>query len=84
METTQENSTKFEKAITEPSIVFSKPHDVIYCDFLTHEQKLTSLKNWESTLNHLSESTSEGMQGPPKNDDVLAEIHSALEELEGS
>lgn len=82
MEALNEYGTDFSKAITDPSIVFTKPSDVIYCTFLSKEDKLIALKNWKSTIIHMSETTAEGMQGEDDFPLVLKEISSALEQLE--
>ncbi len=82
MEVFNEHGTDFSKAITDPSIVFTKPSDIVYCTFLSTEDKLIALKNWKSTLIHMSESTAEGMQGDEDLTMVLGEISNAIKDLE--
>ncbi|MAF76978.1 MAG: hypothetical protein CME63_15400 [Halobacteriovoraceae bacterium] len=70
------------KAITEPSVVFSKPRDVVICSYLSTDQKKVALENWKATLKHMSKSTSEGMQSSINEDIVLGKVVDALREVE--
>ena len=70
------------KAITEPSVVFSKPRDVVICSYLSTDQKKVALENWKATLKHMSKSTSEGMQSSINEDIVLSKVVDALREVE--
>lgn len=69
------------KAITEPSVVFTKPNDVVFCSYLTLDQKRIALENWKSTLMLLSKTTSEGMESSIIQDNVLGKVNDALREI---
>ncbi len=72
---------KVRKALIEPSIQFSKPEDIVFCEYLTTEQKIVALLNWKSTLYHLSSSTYEGMPSSIHEEIILDKVLVALDEL---
>jgi len=81
MSNTEMQNPRILKALTEPSLVFSKPEDIVFCDYLNTEQKIISLENWKSTLTHLSDSTYEGMSSSVHEEMILGKVLEALNEL---
>lgn len=72
-----------DKAIADPSRVFSDPMAVLAATNLSREEKVKVLQNWELDAKRLLESADENMtdeRGREKNQ--LPEIHKALRALE--
>ena len=44
----------FEKALEDPTAVFSEPIEVVTCSHLTPEMRLAVLRQWEQTARRLS------------------------------
>ena len=68
-----------EKALLNPSAVFSVPEDVLSAEGLTREQKIEILKRWEYDARELEVATEENMPG--SNSSCLDDILKALDEL---
>lgn len=68
-----------EKALLDPSSVFSVPQDVLSAEGLTREQKIEILKRWEYDARELEVATEENMPG--SNSSCLQDIINALDEL---
>ncbi|HML95729.1 MAG TPA: hypothetical protein PKC29_09900 [Thermodesulfobacteriota bacterium] len=68
-----------EKALLNPSAVFSGPEDVLSAEGLTREQKVEILKRWEYDARELDVATEENMPG--SNSSCLDGILKALDEL---
>lgn len=69
----------FKKAINNPSAVFSHPDMVLEASWLTHEQKIEVLRQWEYDARELEVATEENMAGGPPS--VLADVLNALRSL---
>ncbi|MCC6713411.1 MAG: hypothetical protein IT344_08620 [Candidatus Dadabacteria bacterium] len=68
-----------ERALLNPSAVFSAPEDVLSAGGLTREQKIDILKRWEYDARELEVATEENMPGSKPS--RLRTILKALDEL---
>ena len=65
-----------EKALKDPTAVFSEPIDVITHSKLTPEMRLAVLRQWEQTARRLSVAEGEGMGGGEEN--MLGRVEQAI------
>jgi hypothetical protein len=73
------------KAFTAPQSVFSYPQAVVRCRELSHDEKLTVLRNWKQELVQLQKAGEENMldeRGPSDVGSRLAEVTDAMIALE--
>jgi hypothetical protein len=73
------------KAFTVPQSVFKYPQAVVRCSELSHDEKLTVLRNWKQELVQLQKAGEENMLAEPGLNDVgprLAEVTNAMIALE--
>ncbi len=68
-----------EKALLDPSSVFSVPEDVLSAEGLSREQRIEILKRWEYDARELDVATEENMQGT--NSSCLQDVIKALDKL---
>ncbi len=68
-----------EKALLDPSSVFSVPEDVLSAEGLSREQRIEILKRWEYDARELEVATEENMPG--SNSSCLQDIINALDKL---
>lgn len=69
------------KAFTIPQAVFGYPQAVLRCGELSHDEKLTVLRNWKQELVQLQKAGEESMLDERGSGDVgarLAEVSNAL------
>jgi hypothetical protein len=71
--------TDIEKAMLDPTSVFTKPEDVIKAGDLSQEQKIEVLRRWEYDARELEVAADENMAG--SNSDLLDRVLKALDEL---
>ena len=64
------NNLKTTKAISEPSIFYKNPKDVLQAVHLSYKQKLKALQNWKQTCIQMDECTSEGMLGKSQSENL--------------
>jgi hypothetical protein len=70
-----------EKALTDPSIIFKKPQDVIENTDLSREQKIEILRRWEYDARNLQVADEEGMSPDVPQPTVLDAVLKALRSL---
>jgi hypothetical protein len=70
----------FEKALEDPTAVFSEPIEVVTCSHLTPEMRLAVLRQWEQTARKLSVAEGEGMGGGEEN--MLGRVEQAIAVVE--
>jgi hypothetical protein len=73
------------KAFTIPQAVFAYPQAVLRCRELSHDEKLTVLRNWKQELVQLQKAGEENMldeRGPNDVGPRLAEVTNAMLALE--
>ena len=73
------------KAFTVPQSVFKYPQAVVRCSELSHDEKLTVLRNWKQELVQLQKAGEENMldeRGPSDVGSRLAEVTDAMIALE--
>jgi hypothetical protein len=69
------------KAISVPQSVFKYPEAVLHCRELSHEEKLTVLRNWKQELVQLQKAAEENMldeRGPSDVGSRLAAVTQAM------
>lgn len=66
-----------ERALIDPSSVFTSPSEVCRAPTLTHEQKIEILRRWEYDARELQVAADENMGNGPEGmlDEVLAALH---------
>ena len=69
-----------EKAMLNPTSVFTRPNDVLAEQTLTREQKIRVLRRWEYDARELEVADEENMGGGPP--DVLDQVLKALHRLD--
>ena len=67
----------FEKALQDPTAIFSEPIDVVAHSQLSREMKLALLREWEQAARRLSVAESEGMVGGEES--MLGRVESAIQ-----
>lgn len=73
------------KAFTVPQAVFSQPQAVVRCHELSHDEKVTVLRNWKQELVQLQKAGEENMldeRGPSDVGSRLAAVTDAMIALE--
>jgi len=73
------------KAFKVPQAVFGYPQAVLRCGELSHDEKLTVLRNWKQELMQLQKAGEENMldeRGPSDVGSRLAEVNNAMIALE--
>ena len=73
------------KAFKVPQAVFGYPQDVLRCRELSHDEKLTVLRNWKQELEQLQKASEESMldeRGPSDVGSRLAAVTNAMIALE--
>ena len=70
----------FEKALEDPTAVFSEPIEVVTCSHLTPDMRLAVLRQWEQTARRLSVAEGEGMGGGEEN--MLGRVEQAIAVVE--
>jgi len=73
------------KAFTVPQSVFKYPQAVVRCSELSHDEKLTVLRNWKQELVQLQKAAEENMldeRGPSDVGSRLAAVSQAMIALE--
>jgi hypothetical protein len=74
-----------DKAFKVPQAVFGYPQAVLRCRELSHDEKLTVLRNWKQELVQLQKAGEENMRderGPSEVGSRLAEVNDAMIALE--
>jgi hypothetical protein len=74
-----------EKAFNVPSSVFEYPEEVLHCRELSHDDKVTVLRNWKQELVQLQKAAEENMldeRGPSDVGSRLAAVSQAMIALE--
>jgi hypothetical protein len=66
----------FEKALQDPTSIFSEPIDVVTHPQLSREMKLALLRQWEQAARGLSVAESEGMAGGKES--MLGRVEQAI------
>ena len=66
----------FEKALEDPTAVFSEPIEVVICSHLTPKMRLAVLRQWEQIARRLSVAEGEGMGGGEEN--MLGRVEQAI------
>lgn len=69
-----------EKAMLNPTSVFSDPEDVMRAGTLSREEKISVLRRWEYDARELQVADEENMGGGPP--DILDRVLAVLRELE--
>jgi hypothetical protein len=69
------------KALTNPSLVFKRPHEVVENNDLSREQKIDVLRRWEYDARELQVADEEGMAPADPQPGVLDGILDALRSL---
>lgn len=66
-----------DKALQDPSAVFSQPADIIKADDISRDDKVRLLRQWEYDAREQSVAEEENMTGGPpvRLDEVLAALH---------
>lgn len=77
----KESSMNISKIISQPSVCFNSPDDILRTDKLNNKEKLKALQNWKNACIQLQESTSEGMTGGAQ-DEELEMVSETLRKLE--
>ena len=70
-----------EHALLDPSAVFSAPEDILACDTLSRQQKITLLRQWQYDASSIAVAEEEGMICDSEL--LLHRILSSLHELTG-
>jgi hypothetical protein len=71
-----------DRAIASPQDHFDTPRDLLDEPELTHEQKVSALRNWQHDVRELSVATDENMPGGDDREQVLEAIDHALRRLD--
>jgi len=69
------------KLISQPSMFFDSPKDILINLSLDREEKKKALENWKQSCIHLHKTTAEGMSGAGDDLDTLRNVSNALEKL---
>jgi hypothetical protein len=72
------------KALAAPESVFSHPFEVLHSGELTHDEKVSILRNWKQSLEQLQTASEENMLNEAGSSDVsmrLAAVTNALIEM---
>lgn len=71
---------RISRAMVDPALVFSKPHDVVGDDSIPKSKKIEILRRWEYDAREIQVADEEGL-GNPSSGKLLDDVIEALHEL---